>query len=48
MDIRRTYVRGLIIERRKRFKSIDYKGWGKSGMRKRDYCTLKLILEEKS
>jgi hypothetical protein len=48
MDARRTYVKGLIIERRKRMKSIDYKGRGKSGLRTRDFCTMKLILEEKT
>lgn len=47
MDIKRTFVTGVIIERRKRTKKIDYKGRGKSGMRKRDFCTFKLILEEK-
>lgn len=29
-------------------KSIDFKGWGKTGMRTRDFCTFKLIFEEKS
>lgn len=48
MEASRTYVKGLVIERRKRRKSIDYKGRGKSGMRKKDFCTYKLILEEVS
>jgi hypothetical protein len=34
MDIKRTFIKGLIIERRKRTKKIDYKGRGRSGMRK--------------
>ena len=48
MDPKRTYVKGLVIERRARRKRIDFKGRGKSGMRKRDFCTFKLVLEEKN
>jgi hypothetical protein len=48
MDARRTFVKGLVIEWRKRVKSIDFKGRGKTGMRTRDFCTFKLILEEKN
>ena len=47
MDSKRTFGKGLVIERRKRTKRIDYKGRGRSGMWKRDFCTFKLILEEK-
>ena len=43
----RTYLHGIIANRIFRIKSIDYKAKGKSGVRKKDYCVMRLELVEK-
>ena len=47
-DLTRVYVKGIVIERWKRVKRIDYKGRGRSGVRKWDFSSFCLEFYEES
>lgn len=47
-DPKRVYIKAVLTHRRNRTKRLDFKGRGRSGIRKKDYVSYKIEFVEKS